>query len=309
MPEVSELIRLSDHRQLDAPLVIAGFAGQYGQTPALAVRHLVEAWEAQPLAELDPEEFFDFTVQRPVVWTDGDTRQLDWPAHRFYAARLPGLDQDVVLLPGLEPHLRWRTFCEVISRFMAQHGATALLTLGARRGSVPHSRRRPVRLFGAEGAVARSFGMPVASSTYEGPVGIATVLREVASTAGIETLTLEAMTPFYLPSAFDPDAALALIQTLDEGLGTSTSVTELESQSQLLVQQVEGIMRQVPQLATTARWLEQQFEWLQHQAASEKRPHRALPESFGADEVVAEVEAFLQNHGRGSGHTSGMALE
>jgi predicted ATP-grasp superfamily ATP-dependent carboligase len=306
---MSETIHLLDERTLRAPLLIAGFATKHGQTPALAARHLVEAWEAEPLADIDPEEFFDFTVQRPVVWLDGETRRMDWPANRLYAARVAGLDRDVILLPGLEPHLRWRSFCEAIVRFISRYAGSALVTLGARHGNVPHTRRRPVRVLDGHGAVARMFRVPAAASSYEGPVGIATVLREQARAAGVETVTLEAMMPFYLQSSGDPEAAIALVQAVDEALGTTTAVEDLEAQGTLLSEQIAVMVEELPQLATTVRWLEEQFDWFQSGPSS--RPGAALAAlaaPFDTEQIVAEVEELLQNPQRGTGHTSGTTL-
>src|SRR5512141_680309 len=126
--EMHDLLRpLAEFRPLREPILIAGFADHAGTTAAAAASYLVERWDAQLVAEIDPEELFDFTIQRPFVRTEGGKRVLQWPTSRLYVASPAGAPRDVVLLVGVEPHLRWRAFCDAIVSFMHEVGATASL--------------------------------------------------------------------------------------------------------------------------------------------------------------------------------------
>ncbi|HRC63335.1 MAG TPA: PAC2 family protein, partial [Dehalococcoidia bacterium] len=145
-----ESIRLLEHREFRNPIVIAGFASQGGVTPAAVIQHLAEHWDATAFAEIDPEEYFDFTVRRPFVQIDGEERILQWPVTRLYAASIDGLDRDVVLLSGIEPSLRWRMFTDAIASLLAEIGATTFVTVTAYPGAVPHTRPLPVRLDAAD---------------------------------------------------------------------------------------------------------------------------------------------------------------
>ena len=110
---MADELQISSRPELERPILIGAFRGwnDGGQGASLATGYLAKLWEAQRFAEIDPENFFDFQATRPhVSLEEGLTRKIDWPATVFYHARPPGLDRDVVLLLGMEPNLRWRTF-------------------------------------------------------------------------------------------------------------------------------------------------------------------------------------------------------
>jgi proteasome assembly chaperone (PAC2) family protein len=129
--------------------VIAAFEGwnDAGEAATGAVRAMAETWMAEPFADIDPEEFYDFTVTRPQVrLVEGRSREVEWPANVFMGAELAGRPSDVVLLLGTEPGLKWRTFCEQVVEVVRVTGARLVVTLGALLSEVPHS--RPVRVIG-----------------------------------------------------------------------------------------------------------------------------------------------------------------
>jgi len=130
---------------LHRPTIIAAFTGwnDAGDAASNSVRHLIEAWNAQPLAEIDPEEFTDFATVRPHVrLTNNLTRHIVWPTVGLWHASTPGCD--VILVLGPEPAMRWRTFSEQIIGVAKQYNASLVLTLGALLADVPHTRDAPV---------------------------------------------------------------------------------------------------------------------------------------------------------------------
>ena len=157
------------------PVLLAAFSG-WGDNSGSAVAaldYLVEQWGGHPIAEIDPELFFDFTVHRPRVRLEGGERVLDWPSLKFHVARPAGVERDFVLLTGPEPSLRWKTFTAAIARLMGQVGATTSITLGAQPAAVPHTRPLPVTLSASHDDFEQQFGLEVrATSRYQGPVGI-----------------------------------------------------------------------------------------------------------------------------------------
>ncbi|MGH9059419.1 MAG: PAC2 family protein, partial [Acidimicrobiales bacterium] len=112
-----ESVTWHDHPHLRHPLLVVAFEGwnDAGDAASLAVAYLARTWGAEPFARIDPEEYFDFTETRPQVKiVDGTTRSIEWPSTEFLAAEVPGTGRDVVLVRGVEPQLRWRTFCDAI---------------------------------------------------------------------------------------------------------------------------------------------------------------------------------------------------
>ena len=115
---MTDELRIDSRPQLERPVMIAAFRGwnDGGQGASLAAAYLARAWAAVEFASIDPEQFYDFQATRPTVsLVDGFTRQIDWPENTFMHAPLPGAGRDVILLLGVEPNLRWRTFGELVS--------------------------------------------------------------------------------------------------------------------------------------------------------------------------------------------------
>ncbi|MFV2040073.1 MAG: PAC2 family protein, partial [Acidimicrobiales bacterium] len=134
-----------EHRPtLDKPVLVAAFDGwnDAGDAATWAVRHLDQRCDATTFAEIDPEEFYDFSEVRPIGELVGDTRQLHWPANTFSATTEP---RPLILLQGIEPQLRWRGFTEQVLAVASQCGASMIVTLGALLADVPHS--RPVTVY------------------------------------------------------------------------------------------------------------------------------------------------------------------
>ena len=140
-------LRISEKPALERPILIAAFRGwnDGGQGASLAAGYLAKLWNAEQIADVDPEEFFDFQATRPnVKLVEGMTRQIDWPDTAFYRARVDGLERDIVLLLGIEPNLRWRAFTDLVTGFAEDLGVELVVTLGSLLADIPHTRPSPV---------------------------------------------------------------------------------------------------------------------------------------------------------------------
>ena len=84
-------------------MVVAAFGGwnDAGNAATGAVEHLDEAYEAELVFALDPDDFYDFQVNRPQVeLNDDDERELiSWPTTEIKVAELPD-GRDLVLVHG-----------------------------------------------------------------------------------------------------------------------------------------------------------------------------------------------------------------
>lgn len=209
-------------------MLVAAFEGwnDAGDAASGAVRYLVNRTDAEKVADIDPEEFHDFTSTRPQSRLDPDGRRvIEWPAIDLYAAHLPG-GADALLLIGDEPHLRWRTFCEQVVGIARESDARLVLTLGALIAEVAHSRPVPVVGTATDPGLQAELGLP--ESTYEGPTGIVGVLTDACRRAGLPSASLWAAVPTYVPTAPSPKATLALLEKAGEVLGSHVPTTELE---------------------------------------------------------------------------------
>ena len=252
------------------------------QAASLAAGYLAKTWDAERFAEVDPEEFFDFQAARPhVSLEEGLTRRIDWPETSFYHARPVGLDRDVVLLLGIEPNLRWRTFTELVVGFAEELGIEMLITLGALLADVPHTRSAPVTGSASDEELVERLGL--SASRYEGPTGIVGVLHDVCGKRGIPSASLWAAVPHYVSLTPSPRGALALCERLGAVLGIEIDAGELEEAARNYEEQVSEAVASDEETAAYVDELERRSDQLDD--ATE------LP---SGDALAAELTRFLR---------------
>jgi proteasome assembly chaperone (PAC2) family protein len=279
-------LRWTARPELQEPVVIAAFEGwnDAGDAATTAVRYLVERWDAELVADIDPEEFYDFTSTRPEVRLDDDGhREIVWPATEVHAATIPGSDGEVVFIIGTEPQLRWRTYCEQLTSVALTLDARLCLTLGALLAEVPHTRPTPIVGTAYEAGIMA--GLDLQPSRYEGPTGIVGVLHDTWRRAGLESASLWATVPSYVPGAPSPKAALALIERAAAVLDTSVATTDLEIASASYERQVSELVDADEETATYVTSLEERHD----------EDPGVLPT---AESIADEVERFLRDHPR-----------
>ena len=277
-----EHVRWTAHPELTDPVVIAAFEGwnDAGDAASTAARYLVDRWDAELVAEIDPEEFFDFQTTRPQVRLDDDgMREILWPKTEVFTATIPGGHGDALIVVGHEPQLRWRTYCEQVVQIAQAGPARLVLTLGALLAEVPHT--RPTPIVGTSYELDRLGGFELQQSSYEGPTGIVGVLHDACRRAGFRTASLWATVPSYVPGAPSPKAALALIERTAAMLDTWVPTTDLEIAS-------ASYERQVSELVDADE------ETASYVASLEERQDDAPGVLPTAESIAEEVERFLR---------------
>jgi len=276
----------TDRPDLSEPVFVTAFQGwnDAGEAATAACSFLVDSWGAEPFAGVDPEEFFDFQVARPVVrLEDGISRVIEWPRCTFHHARVE--ERDVVLFLGIEPNVRWRTFGSAIVDLAQEVGASRLITLGAFLADVPHS--RPVPVVGSASTPEEAEELGLMTSRYEGPTGIVGVLHDLSNRGGLPSVSFWAAVPHYVPAGVNPRAALALVERVGSFLGLDVDTAELS-------QAVSSWDRRVTELVSENEVLAEHVRRLEEAAARGTGP--AVP---SAESLAAEVEQFLREHGGG----------
>src|ERR1022692_790597 len=251
---MSELV-VSSRPRLKRPVLLAAFRGwnDGGQGASLAGGYLAKQWSAARFAEIDSEGFFDFQASRPhVSLVDGLTRQIERPENAFFHAAIPGADRDVVLLLGIEPNLRWRTFAGLIVDLAKELGVELVVTLGSLLADVPHTRAAPVTAAASDLALVQEMGLE--PSRYEGPTGIVGIMLDACREAAIPSVSLWAAVPHYVSLAPSPRAALALCNRFGEVIGADIDVAELE---QAAGEYSEQVTEAVSADAETAAYVEE----------------------------------------------------
>ena len=269
---------------LERPVMIAAFRGwnDGGQGASLAGGYLAKQWRATRFAEIEPEDFYDFQATRPhVSLVDGMTRRLDWPENAFYHAEIPGGDRDAVVLLGVEPNLRWRTFSGLVLELAQDLGVELLVTLGSLLADVPHTRPAPVTGAATDPALVEELGLE--PSRYEGPTGIVGVVHDACRQAAVPSVSLWAAVPHYVSLAPSPRAALALVRRLGELLRVDIDLAELEQASDEYSEQVSEAVSTDAETAAYVEELERRVDMLE--AADD------LP---SGDTLAAELTRFLR---------------
>lgn len=281
------MLRWTARPRLRRPAMICAFEGwnDAGDASSYAARYLAERWDLRPFADLDPEDYFDFTTTRPRVHLDeGHQREIVWPANELAAGSIPGTDRDVIILTGTEPQLKWRTFCEQITEVATTFDVELVITLGALLAEVPHS--RPVSVIGTavdQGLIDR---LDLARSSYEGPTGIVGVLQDACARAGLPAASLWAAVPTYVPGAPSPKAALALVERTCGLLGVSVAATDLEIATAAYERQIDELVDEDDETADYVANLEARFD------------DGEIDEDLSdVSSLVEEVERFLRSTG------------
>jgi proteasome assembly chaperone (PAC2) family protein len=291
-------LRIHERPALERPVLIAAFRGwnDGGQAATLAVGYLARLWGARKFADIDPELFVDFQATRPqVTLEEGRTRKIEWPENAFFRARIPGTERDAVLLVGVEPNYRWRTFSEIVADLASDLGVELFVSLGALLADVPHTRPSPVTGAATDPQLVEELGLQL--SRYEGPTGIVGVLLDACRRGGIPSVSLWAAVPHYVSLAPSPRAARALVERLAAVLEIEIAVDELvEAETEYVAQVSEAVSSD----ADTAAYVEE----LEHRADSLDW----LEESGGlpsGDALAAEITRFLRERESGGGDAHG----
>ncbi len=287
-------LRIYERPALERPVLIGAFRGwnDGGQAATLAAGYLARLWGARKFADIDPEHFVDFQATRPHVTLDeGRTRRIEWPENVFYRARIPGTGRDAVLLIGVEPNYRWRSFTELVADLARDLRVELVVTLGALLADVPHSRPAPVTGAATDPGLVEEMGLQL--SRYEGPTGIVGVLLDACRRMSLPSVSLWAAVPHYVSLAPSPRAAKALCERLAGVLGVEIDVTELAEAETSYVEQVSQAVASDAETAAYVEELEQRadsLDWLEESGG--------LP---SGEALAAEIARFLRERERNGG--------
>jgi hypothetical protein len=284
--------------QLHRPVIVAAFEGwnDAGDAASTAVQHLRDRLLLTPFATVDPEDFFDFASTRPTVEIDEQAgRILRWPTVEICSTP-DGATPELVTILGIEPQLRWRTFCNEIIELARVTNAQLVLTLGALLAEVAHT--RPTTVFGTsyDDAVALQLGLE--PSRYEGPTGIVGVLHNACVEAGIPSASLWAGVPSYVPGATSPKAALALVRRVGDLLGTTVPTTDLEIATAAYERQVSRLVDEDEETTAWVEQLEARYDRGDldfYDEDDDEDDDDLVDELVDADSLMEEVEQFLRN--------------
>lgn len=279
------MIEIEEASELVDPVVIAAFEGWNDASDAAtgAVDHLINVWNARLVAVMDPEDYYDFQVNRPTTGFDErGMRKLTWPSTQIHVASPPELDRDVILVRGIEPNMRWRQFCAELLAALDDLGGTLVVTLGALLAEVPHTRAIPITGTASEPELIDRLRLE--RSSYEGPTGIVGVLQDACVRLDVPSVSYWAAVPHYVAQMPCPKATLALLGQVEDLLGVSIQLRDIPEDALEWEQSVDQMAEEDEEVAEYVHSLE------------EARDTADLPEASG-DAIALEFERYLQGRG------------
>jgi len=269
--------------------MVIAFSGwnDAGEAATGAASHLLASWTdpstdvvPELIADVDVEEFYDFQVNRPMVYIDDSSiRSLTWPGTQVFGLRTPELDHDFVVIRGVEPSMKWKTFAADILDLADDFEVDMVITLGSMLADTPHTRPITVSGSGAHPEIARRLGVEI--SKYEGPTGILGVIQDACVRRGIDAISLWAAIPHYASNSPSPKATLALINALEDFLELSLPQGDLLNESREWEEEVSEMAKEDGDVAEYVKALE------------ESKDAAELPEATG-ESIARELERFLR---------------
>lgn len=271
----------ADIPAMNDPWMVAAFEGWNDAASAATgtIDHLIDEWDAELLIELDADDYYDFQVHRPHVHAEDGERIITWPAAQIYHARPRHGDRDVLLLRAPEPNFHWKAFCSTVIGIAQLAGVTEVLTLGALLADSPHT--RPVPVSGSTSDPRLMERMSLLPSRYTGPIGITSVLNQMAAAEGIGTASLWAAVPHYLADPPCPKATLALLGALEDAMS-------MPLPQGVLAEMTEAWQRGADELTSRDEEIAEYVEALESELDTSD-----LPEASG-EAIAKEFERYLR---------------
>jgi proteasome assembly chaperone (PAC2) family protein len=283
---VETLKWLAEPPELRSPVLVAAFAGWNDAASAAttALEAVAVSLGAERIAEIDPEEFYDFQVTRPTIrMTEGQAREVDWPANNIFAAVAPNAERDLVIVTGIEPNLRWRTFAGGVLEAAERLDVEMVVTLGALLADVPHTLSVPITGLASDPDLVERLSL--SRSSYEGPTGIVGILHDACRRRGMTSASLWAAVPHYVAAVPNPKAALALLRRLEGFTGIAIEASELEEAMSRFETQVDRAVASNPEIEDLVRRLESE------QSEEDELEGEDVP---SGDAIARDFQRFLR---------------
>ena len=276
---MAAMAQVKSLKNLRRPAVVAAFGGwnDAGDAASGVIDHLAEITSARLAFAMDPDEYYDFQVNRPsMATTSGGERTLQWPTTEVLVASLP--ERDLVLIGGPEPNFHWRGYCSALISAIRTVAPEIVVLLGAMLTDAPHSRPVPVHGTASTEELAASLALEV--SSYEGPTGILGVLAADCAVVGVPTASLWASVPHYVAEPPNPKATLALLDRLEDLLDTPLDTGDLPDLAAQWESQVNDLAAEDSDISA-------------YITALEERRDENQPEPQG-DAIAAEIQRYLR---------------
>ncbi len=276
-----------DAIETSSAVMVTAFRGWFdvGNAATGATHWLTDFANVSMIAHFDTEDLFDFTQERPNTSLNDGIREIKWPYVEVYTALAKnnaelGINRDLVIVYGAEPHLRWPTFTTDLMSVVDATDSTLLVTLGAHISGVPHT--RPFEVSGSTSDVELSKDLGLGLPSYEGPTSLVGVVHEQCDERGIQAVSLRVGIPHYVTGGPNPKGSRALLERLERITGIPTGWSQMDEAAALWEDKVNEAMEGEDEVAEYVRRLE---------SRADEKTADAIPSS---EDLAAEFERFLR---------------
>ncbi|MCH9275034.1 PAC2 family protein [Bifidobacterium amazonense] len=264
-------------------VMIAAFEGWNDacQAATNVIRHLTAIYASCEVRRIRCDGFYDYQQTRPIVCHATGRRRIVWPQTAFYDIEVAP-DRHVIAQLAPEPNYRWREYCLESLRIADELDVTHIVTLGSMFADCPHTRPLPVDVDCENASVDPD-------QRYSGPVGIPTILDDIASQEGFDTTTMWASIPQYLGDGDCPQATLELLDRISELLGVCLETGDLPRKADEWRSKASMLAQRNDALNEYVRHLEAKYD------RHEKARREASLGGPACEQLVREAEAFLKD--------------
>ena len=273
------------------PTMIVSFAGwpDAAEAATRAVRYLVRKLPAKKFAEIDPEEFYDFTVVRPQTRTNRQgERIIRWPRNDLYYYPHDEENRRFILFVGTEPNLKWRAYSNILTSIAQRHDVKLIVSLGALLDAVPHTREpRITGRASSQELTQKAEWLGIRNSGYQGPTGIHTAFMDACTKLDIPHASIWGHCPHYVNTTPNPRVSQALLTRLRNLVDVEVDLEELRLAGEAYQDEVNKIISKQPDVSSYVSRLEQRYD-----DAHAYKPNDEIP---SPDAMVRELEDFLRS--------------
>lgn len=282
--------------KLKEPYLVMGLGGwlNAAEVSTGAVQYLVRTLKAQPLAEIDPEEFYDFSALRPVATIEeGVLKSLEFISNTFYYWKNEQGEHDLLFFLGMEPNLQWHHYADLVIEVIERFGVKRVYTVGGFYDAVPHTRQ--TRITGSASSSQlreelKAFNLEFRTGSYRGPTGIIALLRQACLERNIEIIGLSGRSPYYVKTT-NPKVCYALLVKLTAMLGLDVDLESARMAGEYMDEMVDRALGQNADLRQYVETLEKAYD------TPETTP-QLPPEP--SEKIIREVEEFLRQERQGN---------
>jgi proteasome assembly chaperone (PAC2) family protein len=279
-----------ENPHLTKPYLIIGFEGwpNAAEISSLALQYLVDHLKAKKFASIPAENFCQISSLRPMaVIKEGRLIEIKSPGNHFYYVKNP-LSSDLILFYGVEPHLRWTVFADLLLNLAERYDVRQIFTVGGTYDYIPHTLPPMVSaLFNHEELREQVIQAGLGLTEYAGPISIHTFILEAAKREGLKALSLWGHAPQYLQTK-NMKLVYAVLKRLIDVTQIEIDLSELENAGEYFDQQVNHLVEQDPKLREVISKLEEVYK------QSEKIPRPSKIEEEVKDDKVVYIQAFLK---------------